>query len=101
MKRKLLSLFLLLVVAFQLLPVKEIGSLFAKDMLTEEVCDSLENAEDHKDHQTAKKSTEDELVLKSNSEQSFYIATSMLYLENGTLILSRISDDTLTPPPLV
>jgi hypothetical protein len=101
MKRKLLSLFLLLVVAFQLLPVKEIGGLFANNMLTEEVCDSLENTEEHNDHQTAKKSTEDEFLSKSNSEQPFYTSSSMLYLESEILILSRISDDTLTPPPLV
>jgi hypothetical protein len=101
MKRKLLSLFLLLVVAFQLLPVKEIGSLFAKDMLTEEVCDSLENAEEHKDHQTAKKSTEDDLFSKSISDPTFYNDLSIAHLEFEIFFSSRITDDTLTPPPLV
>ena len=101
MKRKLLSLFLLLVVAFQLLPIKEIGGLFANNMLTEEVCDSLENTEEHNDDPSAKKSTEDKFISKSLIEQPLYPYSSITYLDSEILILSRISDDTLTPPPLV
>jgi hypothetical protein len=101
MKKGFITYFLLIVLLIQLLPVKEMGQLLYNNQLTEEICDGLESAKDHSDHQAAKKVTEDEFLSKSTSEHKIHFYTTALYLDQEIMILSRIFDDTLTPPPLI
>jgi len=101
MKKGFLTYFLISVLLIQLLPVKEMGQLLYTNQLTEEICDGLESAKDHNEHQTVKKVTEDEFLSKPASEHKIQFYTTALYLHQEILFLSRIFDDTLTPPPLV
>lgn len=87
--------------ALQLLPVKEMGQLLYNNQLTEEICDGLESAKEHNDHQTPKKITEDEFISKFNTDQHLQFGYAALYLNQEMRIISRIFDDTITPPPLV
>ncbi len=87
--------------ALQLLPVKEMGQLFYNNQLTEEICDALESAKDHSDHQTPKKITEDEFVSKFNTDQNMQLKFNTLYFHEEMHFVSRIFDDIITPPPLV
>ena len=86
--------------ALQLLPVKEMGQLLYNNQLTEEICDAFESAKEHKDHEIPKKLTEDEFVSKFNTDQYLEFSFAALYLNREMHIISRIFDDTLTPPPL-
>jgi hypothetical protein len=99
MKRKLFSLFLLLVVAFQLLPVKEIGGMLFHNMLTEELCDALENQENNEESKESKKAFEDVLFNKTQYQPSLFIALTV-HVDQDYLIQSRMADDTPTRPPL-
>jgi len=101
MKRSIITYFLLSVMALQLLPVKEMGQLLYNNQLTEEICDGLESAKEHNDHQTPKKITEDEFISKFNTDQHLQFSYAALYLNQEMRIISRIFDDTITPPPLV
>ncbi|MEY3060333.1 MAG: hypothetical protein RL000_1685, partial [Bacteroidota bacterium] len=100
MKKGLITYFLLSVLLIQLLPIKEMGQLLYNNQLTEEICDGFESPQEHSDHQNAKKVTEDEIFSKSISEYNVRFYNSTLYLDQEIMILSRIFDDTLTPPPL-
>jgi hypothetical protein len=99
MKRKLLSLFLLLVIAFQLLPVKEMGGLLFNNMLTEELCDALENQENNEESKESKKVFEDVLFNKIQYQSSIFF-TLTIHVDQEYLIQSRMADDTPTRPPL-
>lgn len=101
MQKGIITYFLLSIMLIQLLPVKEMGQLLYNNQLTEEICDGLESANEHSDHQTAKKITEDEFLSKHPSEGIFEHYFTTLYLNVETKIHSRVFDDTLTPPPLV
>lgn len=100
MKRQFITYFLLGVLALQLLPVKEMGQLLYNNQLTEEICDGLDSAKEHSEHQTAKKITEDEFLSKVNTEQRTQFDNAVSYLQQEVSILSRVFDDTITPPPL-
>lgn len=101
MKKGFITYFLLSVLLIQLLPVKEMGQLLYNNQLTEEICDGFESPQEHSDHQNLKKVTEDEFFSKSISEFYIRLHKSTLYLDQEIMILSRIFDDTLTPPPLI
>jgi hypothetical protein len=45
MRRKIITYFLLCVLAIQLLPVKEMGMLLYNNQLTEEICDAFDTSE--------------------------------------------------------
>ena len=85
----------------QLLPLQEMGQLLYNNQLTEEICDGLESAKEHSDHQTVKKTTEDEFLSKYLTEGNFSNYYTTLFLTVEIKILSMIFDDTLTQPPLV
>lgn len=87
--------------ALQLLPVKEMGQLFYNNQLTEEICDALESTNEHQHHETPKKLTEDEFVSKFNTYQYLQLNCVALYLNQEMRIITRIFDDTITPPPLI
>ena len=85
----------------QVLPLQEMGQLLYNNQLTEEICDGLESAKEHSDHQTVKKTTEDEFLSKHLTESNFRNYYTTLFLTVEITLLSRVFDDTLTPPPLV
>ncbi len=101
MKKGIITYFLLSLMLIQLLPLQEMGQLLYNNQLTEEICDGLESAKEHSDHQTVKKITEDEFLSKHLSESNFRNYYTTLFLMVEIKILSRVFDDTLTPPPLV
>lgn len=100
MKKGFITYFLLSVLLIQLLPVKEMGQLLYNNQLTEEICDGFESAQEHSDHQNIKKVTEDEFTSKLTSENHYTQLYLTLYLNKEVKIVSRIFDDTPTPPPL-
>lgn len=100
MRKKIITYFLLSVLLIQLLPVKEMGQMLYNNQFTEEICDGLDSAKEHSEHKVTKKITEDEFLSKFNHEQKTTHKLNSLYLLQEVKILSRIFDDTLTPPPL-
>jgi hypothetical protein len=100
MKKGFITYFLLSVLLIQLLPVKEMGQLLYNNQLTEEICDGFESSQEHCDHQNFKKIPEDEFTSKLTSENHYTHYSLTLYLSKEVQIVSRILDDTLTPPPL-
>ena len=101
MRKKIITYFLLSVLLIQLLPVKEMGQLLSNNQLTEEICDGLDSGNEHSEHKITKKIAEDEFLSKFHYEQKAVYHLNSLYLLQEVKILSRIFDDTLTPPPLV
>lgn len=77
------------------------GQLLYNNQLTEEICDGLDSANEHSEHKLSKKISEDEFLSRFNHEQKTVYKLNSLYLDQEVKILSRIFDDTLTPPPLV
>jgi hypothetical protein len=100
MKKRIITCFFLSVLLIQLLPVREMGQLIYNNQLTEEICDGLESAQEHSDHQIGKKVQEDEFTSKLTSENHYTHLYLILYLSKEEKIVSRIFDDTPTPPPL-
>lgn len=99
MRRKIITYFLLCVLAIQLLPVKEMGMLLYNNQLTEEIYDASDNSEEKNDAKESKKefttihySKHLDIELKSS--------TGNRYALMNTILKSRYSDDTITPPPL-
>jgi hypothetical protein len=101
MKKGLIIYFLLSLMLIQLLPLQEMGQLFYNNQLIEEVCDGLESTKEHSDHQTENKITEDEFLSKQLTKGNFNYYYITLYLTVEIKVLTRVFDDTLTPPPLV
>lgn len=77
------------------------GQLLYNNQLTEEICDGLDSANEHSEHKLSKNINEDEFISRFNHEQKTVYKLNSLYLDQEVNILSRIFDDTLTPPPLV
>lgn len=99
MKRKVITYFLLSVLALQLLPVREVGGLLYNNQLTEEICDSFDAGEEKNDIKEGKKSIEDiyhglYFIVEINSFDILY------YFASDTIVKSRFAEDEPTPPPL-
>lgn len=99
MKRKIITYFLLCVMAIQLLPIKEMGMLLYNNQLTEEICDALDTSEEKNDSKESKKEfTGNNYSKHLNFELNN--STGNRYALMNTILKSRYSDDTITPPPL-
>jgi hypothetical protein len=99
MRRKIITYFLLSVLAIQLLPVKEIGMLFYNNQLTEEVYDALDTSEEKNDSKETKKEFDAVHYTKHIDILSFKFERGRHTIIK-TILMSRLCDDTLTPPPL-
>jgi hypothetical protein len=99
MRRKIITYFLLSVLAIQLLPVKEIGMLLYNNQLTEEVYDALDTSEEKNDSKETKKEFDAVHYTKHIDILSFKFERSRHTIIK-TILMSRLCDDTLTPPPL-
>lgn len=99
MRRKFITYFLLSVLAIQLLPVKEIGMLLYNNQLTEEVYDALDTSEEKNDSKETKKEFDAVQYAKHIDILSFKFERGRHTIIK-TILMSRLCDDTLTPPPL-
>ena len=99
MRRKFITYFLLSVLAIQLLPVKEIGMLLYNNQLTEEVYDALDTSEEKNDSKETKKEFDAVHYTKHIDILSFKFERGRHTIIK-TILMSRLCDDTLTPPPL-
>jgi hypothetical protein len=100
MKKSFVTYLLLSILLIQLLPVTEIGQLLYNNQLTEEICDGFESAQEHSKHHVGKKVSEDEFTSKLIQDNQYVDLYLALYLSKEVIIVSRIFDDTPTPPPL-
>lgn len=88
------------ILSIQLLPIKEIGTLFYTNQLTEEICDVLDGGEEKNESKETKKeftSTNNSRNLELELNNSISNRHALL----NTILKSRYSDDTFTPPPLL
>jgi hypothetical protein len=99
MRRKIVTYFLLCVLAIQLLPVKEIGMLLYNNQLTEEIYDALDTSEEKNDSKETKKEFDAVHCTKNIDILSFKFERGRHAIIK-TILISRLHDDTLTPPPL-
>jgi hypothetical protein len=82
-----------------LLPVKEIGMLLYNNQLTEEVYDALDTSEEKNDSKETKKEFDAVQYAKHIDILSFKFERGRHTIIK-TILMSRLCDDTLTPPPL-
>jgi hypothetical protein len=100
MRRKIITYFLLFVLAIQLLPVKEMGMLLYNNQLTEEIYDALDTSEEKNDSKESKKEfTSTNYSKHLDIEINYSIGNRHTFF--NTFLKSRYSDDTITPPPLL
>jgi hypothetical protein len=99
MRRKFITYFLLCLLAIQLLPVKEIGMLLYNNQLTEEIYDALDTSEEKNDSKETKKEFDAVNYTKQIDILSYKFEKSRHAIIK-TILISRLCDDTLTPPPL-
>lgn len=99
MKRKLLGIVLLLTVAIQFLPVKEIGGLFFNNMLTEELCDAVD--QESKEASKESKKGFDDLLENKIQDHSAFLIDSFNFSDKNIVFRSRMADDKPTRPPLL
>jgi hypothetical protein len=99
MRRKFITYFLLSVLAIQLLPVKEIGMLLYNNQLTEEIYDTLDTSEEKNDSKETKKEFDAVYYAKHIDILSYQFEKGRPAIIK-TILISRLHDDTLTPPPL-
>ena len=100
MKKRIFAYFLLSIISFQLLPLKEVGAIFYGNQMIEEICHgavdtdgkNAENTEDLKKSDIYFHQFTVSLLLNTNCSAQFY-ATQQDYQ-------SRLADDILTPPPI-
>lgn len=93
--RKLLAYLFLVIFSFQILPIKEVGGILFKGLLTEEIHETLTGA-DENPHSKTKKRTETLEVFLSNVHLKSQIQTAMQCQEH---LPSPFVPDIPTPPP--
>jgi hypothetical protein len=100
--RKLLAYIFLTIFSFQVLPVKEIGKILFKGMMTEEIHETCHNADDTPGSKLKKGAEPFKLI---NSEAS--LTAQILYLDRATetaiheaeRLPNNFVPDIFTPPP--
>ena len=93
MTKKLIGIFLLIVLAIQVLPVMQVGALLCSNQLTEEVPHSVEKSE------IKKIESKSDFLLTFFHIESIYLQTSTNnYLHYSDDIPNNHSNDILVPP---
>ncbi len=95
--RRIITLFCFIVLSFQLLPVRQLGSLLFSNQLTEECPHDSDGAiKDSKDMPDFKK---DFIVSYGFIACSFMTASNNSYIHFSTELPSFLASDVHTPPP--
>ena len=95
--RQLLACILLAIISFLALPVKELGQILYNGLLTEELCEDVEEGSSKlklKKVETAFKPGFD--VPTANQHLTLM---AMLAIHRAELVLGQFIPDTVTPPP--
>jgi hypothetical protein len=100
LNKKIFAYFLLTIISFQLLPLKEVGAIFYGNQMIEEICNTgadadgknAENSEDLKKSDMFLQSFSDSLSLNTSKSATSYAIQQDYH--------SRPADDIPTPPPL-
>jgi hypothetical protein len=98
-RKKIIALFLISSIAFQVLPLKEMGSLLFKASLTEEIFDTSGSNEEIKDLNDSEKWETTGLMhsLQQNFENNGRITNAI----RNFSFASRFIDEPPTQPPLI
>ncbi|MFZ9262076.1 MAG: hypothetical protein ACO3AW_03555 [Chitinophagaceae bacterium] len=100
MKKRILAYFLLTIISFQILPIKEVGKIFYGNQMIEEICQDIDA--DDKSSEVNEDFKKNDLFISKHAHLflSFHIAR-LSSISNDVNYSSRLSDDTPTRPPLV
>jgi hypothetical protein len=99
-RKKFFAYLMLGIIAFQLLPVKEVGRIFYGNQMVEEVCETSDS--DSKNQENTEDLKPGDLYFSRIQIKLDLVESSLLVSSDfAKFYASRLADDTPTRPPLI